>query len=1743
MTRSPNRDNQPPSSFNRRLRLLLLSRTSLAIGVILFAGAVGGALWAWIFINERLAPLVEKNIQQILGRPVQVGEVQDISFNGLRFGSSSVPATATDPDNLRARAVEVQFDPWQLLLNRTLKLNVTLVQPNVYIAQDREGRWVTTEIKTPPEEGVGLIRTDLESIRVENADVLLFPYSEPKRPKAFVGLTQVNGVANFLDQNQRINFTLNGQPRRGGNLRIAGETNLKANQTNLKINSSNLLASDVTRLIELPLDLQGGRLDSNLTVQFQPTQPEIALFGTVGLNQVTAQIANVPRAFNNTTGKLEFQGQTVAVENLNTSYGSIPLQASGKLNTETGYNLTAQVKAASVKNLLDTLNVNLPVPTAGTVQANLQLQGQLQKPILAGTISTVQSAQIDRLTFSNISSRLRLTPSELVLSNIQATPTVGGKITGNGRVGLGTQNKIAFNLQAQNLPGDAIAKIYEAAPTFTIGNFSANAQVSGIPGNFQTAVKLQAPGATYSGQVGILIENTGVVRFQDGVFKVAGGTIQARGSLAQEKWQAFVDANNIQLSRLPQVPPQYQGVLNGEFALSGTTKSFQPSAIQASGQANVKLAQGNVNLNNIRLNNGRWQAVVNASQLPLSQIAQNLPPGQIVSSKLNLLGTTESFELSDIQAAGQANLRLADGTVNLRNIRLDDGRWQALANISQVQLNTLSPQLRGRLNGEVTASGTTESFQLSNIQAAGQVRFSQGLAQLQQPLSAQFQWNGEQLQILQATAPGLRAAGTVAVQVEETPQVTGFNLDVQAQNYNLQNLPLNLPGNVALAGLIDFTGQLTGTPATPIASGDIRLRNFAVNGVAFDPLLTGQVNFQPEQGTRLQLTGKQDQIALTLDPNNRPLSFLIQRDRAVATGRTEGENLFVNVRDFPVAVLENFVPRNATLRPVAGNISGDLVVNLTNNTFVGDVAIAQPRIGRISADEFRGRIGFADGTFTLQQGQIRQGEGLYSLSGELPTLGDRPLQFQLGFNQARIEQVLQAVSIFGFQDVATGLQAPDLAGAEALQTQPVSLPDAPLLAQLRFFAKIQEIVAQQRQEQQQEARIPTLAELTGTISGNVAVTGTLQQGLNIGFNLTGSDWEWGKYNINQVIAQGNFADGVLTLLPLRANLNGSLLAFSGQLSQEQLSGQARAEALPVELIEPFLPDLPVDITGTLNTLVTLGGNLENPRAIGEIGLVNGTVNKQSLDTAQVSFNYNDARLNFGSTVQIAGTGTQPVQITGSVPFELPFAAVEPDSNQISIQANVQDEGLAVVNAFTNQFSWVKGQGQVDVEIEGTLDQPVVSGITTIKNATLNVQNLPEPLTNVTGTIRFVGDRFIVEQLQGDYSRGQLTAKGILPIFATQNAQQQAATNPLTITSENLQLNLPELYQGGVSGNIVITGTARDPQIGGDVRLSNGEISLRERIAGLSAAPTTPGATPTQITTNTTPPPTPANETPATPPIQFADLRVFLEDDVRVTAEPLFNFVAEGDITLNGTLAEPRPQGTISLRRGQVNLFVTQFALARGYEQTATFTPKLGFDPILDVRLVTFVPEVRGSRLPATAGSSEIQDISAINFGTLNTVRVEARVQGPASDLADNLELTSQPARTEAEIIALIGGSFLNVLGQSDTGLGIATIAGSTFFPGLQGTVSQLGEAIGLRDLRIFPTVVTNPASNVSVLGLAAEAVVGITDDLSASISRVFAANESFRYGIIYRLNDQFILRGFTNLADESRAVIEYETRF
>ncbi|MEH2114976.1 translocation/assembly module TamB domain-containing protein, partial [Nostoc sp.] len=1189
-------------------------------------------------------------------------------------------------------------------------------------------------------------------------------------------------------------------------------------------------------------------------------------------------------------------------------------------------------------------------------------------------------------------------------------------------------------------------------------------------------------------------------------------------------------------------PKQFQGALTGQVNVAGSVESFQPQTIQATGQAQINVGSGTITASNIQVANGVYQAQVQAKNVPLQKLAAVPPQFRgVLTGQANVAGSVESFQPQTIQASGEGRLDVAGGMIAASNIQVANGRYQAVVNAGGVELNRLNQQLRGQFGGQLQLVGTLGSPKLADVRAAGQVQLSQGIPGLEQPLSAAIAWSGERLTIERATAPGLSVTGNILANAKQAgiPEITALNLNVQAQNYNLKQLPINFPNQVAVAGRVDFNGQITGKLPLPNVVGQINLRDLVVQDIAFEPLLTGNIDSAQGRGLNLNLGGNSDRLAFNLDANNRPKSFLVKWQQASATGNVQGNDWALKVANFPLQILNLTPPAITRLGAgkIAGLLTGDLLFNQQTLATTGNLAIANPQIGRVKGDRIAAQFRYSNGKATLASSEFVKGSSSYALVGTVDKTPKVPqIQGKLNVKQGQIQDVVAVAKVFDLQNLPGGSAA--IYGTAAdLTTTPQGAPNQPLLTQIQRFSEIEALVAEKEQQRLDSTPIPDLADLKGTFNGEVAVNTATANGLSVEFNLNGENFAWGKkeernrfYTADKVIAEGNFENGVLSLRPLRLESQNRLIAFTGNVGGDEQSGQLRVNNFPVQVLNNFVK-LPVGITGNLNATAALAGSIANPQSRGELQITEGMLNQSKIESATASFSYANGRLNFGSTVAVAGP--KPVDITGSIPYKLPFASVAPDSKQISLDMKLENEGLALLNALTNQVVFEKGEGEVDLKVRGTLQKPQVDGIATVNNATFSAQALPGKLRRVTGRVLFNFDRISVENLQGRFSRGKVEAAGEISIFNNENV---TINNPLTVNLDQLALNLKGLYQGGASGNLQITGSALNPMIGGKVNLFDGQVLLAESTdATTSANNSSLGVSPTKADKQSKPE---IGNGTGNAIARFNNLDLELGKNVQITRAPILSFRATGNLIVNGSINQPIPDGTIQLEQGGVNLFTTQFNLAHGYKHTATFSPSQPRDPNLDIRLFAKVLDV--------TQSNDFGRVNATGLSALESVRVEATINGLASKLNENLELTSSPSRSQTEIVALLGGGFVDTQGRADSTLGLINIAGSAVFNNFQSAFNQIGSTFGLSELRIFPTVISeNPEAgrSNSTLELAAEAGVDISSKISVSSIKILTTNDPFQWGVNYRINDQFRVRASTNLTDDSRAVVEYQNRF
>jgi translocation and assembly module TamB len=303
----PNSHDPTPSTWQARHASWVKYGSILLTGGVVVSGVTG---WQWIqnFIRNDLRPLIETSLSDLLQRPLQVGNIESYSWNHLRVGASQLPPTPRDRDHIRAKAIEVTFNPLELLTTRTLRLHVKLEQPRAYFDQDQQGRWLVLKLKEG--QAPGPIRIQLDSAEMQGAVVTLVPRPDPgQRPQALI-VKDARGLAWFRDNNQRIQFQVQGYPTTSGQFAVGGNFFPKTQQFNLQARGQKLSVSWVDALLQLPWRYQAGQGDVDVTVQITPKQP-VLLSGTTQLQNVTLKIPELPKTINQARGQVRFQGETI----------------------------------------------------------------------------------------------------------------------------------------------------------------------------------------------------------------------------------------------------------------------------------------------------------------------------------------------------------------------------------------------------------------------------------------------------------------------------------------------------------------------------------------------------------------------------------------------------------------------------------------------------------------------------------------------------------------------------------------------------------------------------------------------------------------------------------------------------------------------------------------------------------------------------------------------------------------------------------------------------------------------------------------------------------------------------------------------------------------------------------------------------------------------------------------------------------------------------------------------------------------------------------------------------------------------------------------------------------------------------------------------------------------------------------------------------------------------------------------
>ena len=744
----PNHEPEKPNPLKRLVNKLKSSPKKTASGIVAIAALGSLAYWGVDFlVKKKLPPFLEAQASKFIERPVDLGEVKGFSWSGIEFGKTVIPPTANDTDKITVDGIKVGFNLLPVLFRRTLPLDITLIQPDIYLEQEQDGEWLNLAFLEPDpnkERKDPLLYFDV-NLDVQEADITAVPYQQDPLQ------AQLDGTGRFNQKQNLLNYDLDAGIEEA-NAQLEGKAELETGTIDTKLLVKDLALTDVTTLLpNLPVSLDSGELNADLDVNI-PSWSEITaanIQGQVNLQNLSGEATAIDAPVS-AESELDFNGRDAQIKAAQASLGDITAQIDGRVNLDTGYDVDAEVLPFQLASLPPGIQKQIPVDLAGEVAAQVKLQGAIKEPKLTGQINSTQPITVAETQFRQINANFRADLAKIVLENVQIAPTAGGKITAEGTIQTNIQAAsqrdrqidpqnmpVAFSFTADLPTAELIAPYYQLPPQVTVGSLDAQGQVNGTLGNPEVMVQwdlaevntAQTEDIAGSGKIvfsdrNLVLEDTQVT-YGDGK-----ADLTANANLDSKQWQANLNADSLNLTpflsqvKNPNLNLNRPVALNAaDVSLNGRLDQLSPEQVTGTANLDLNVDGGDVAVNS-QLSNGNLQAQATTQNIPIDNFVTNLP----VATKLDSGTVKASGQLNKILAIAQNpnnlnnfNSLTADADLNLRvdnspvtvDSTVENGIVTANVNTSQIDLNRVVPNLPVPANLE--SSQVTASAQLQQL--------------------------------------------------------------------------------------------------------------------------------------------------------------------------------------------------------------------------------------------------------------------------------------------------------------------------------------------------------------------------------------------------------------------------------------------------------------------------------------------------------------------------------------------------------------------------------------------------------------------------------------------------------------------------------------------------------------------------------------------------------------------------------------------------------------------------------------------------------------------------------------------------------------------------------------------------------------------------------------------------------------------------------------------------------------------
>jgi TamB, inner membrane protein subunit of TAM complex len=340
------------------------------------------------------------------------------------------------------------------------------------------------------------------------------------------------------------------------------------------------------------------------------------------------------------------------------------------------------------------------------------------------------------------------------------------------------------------------------------------------------------------------------------------------------------------------------------------------------------------------------------------------------------------------------------------------------------------------------------------------------------------------------------------------------------------------------------------------------------------------------------------------------------------------------------------------------------------------------------------------------------------------------------------------------------------------------------------------------------------------------------------------------------------------------------------------------------------------------------------------------------------------------------TRIQPLELTASMPFDIPkIARVRklPDETPIRAKARLPRSPVNFVRQFFPDLEALDGDAGLDVDVNGTVGNPVLSGAGDMR---INVARFTNPtlpaLHNLNARLNFAGNTVTLEGFEGSLAGGPFKMSGRVTF-----PRLTEPTLDLQFKSDSVLIARNDTLTARADADLMVTGPFLTATVTGNVAMTNSHFLKNIDLIPIGL----PGR--------------PAPEPPSSRPefsLPDPPFRNWKFDVAIKTKDPILirGNLATGDATtdlkLTGTGLHPELDGVLRMQNVEATLPFSRLEVSYG---VLYFDPSDSFNPRIDLQ-----------------GESVIRDytVRVYVYGTL---------------LAPEAIFTSEPPLPQEEIISLI----------------------------------------------------------------------------------------------------------------------------